>query len=89
MSTGKNTPQKIKYNLLISNLINELSSNMNANNAIIKDTNESIHIQITIVNKNNVKIQIQNRGNFHNIENTTIHDIIHTENIFNKFLKNH
>ena len=79
----------MKYNLFISNLINELSSNINANNAIIKDTNESIQIQITIVTKNNTKFQIQNRGNFHNTENTTIHDIIHTDNIFNKFLKNH
>ena len=62
---------------------------MNANNAIIKDTNESIQIPIIIVIKNNTKFQIQNRGNFHNTENTTIHDMIHTDNIFNKFLKNH
>ena len=62
---------------------------MNANNAIIKDTNESIQIPIIIVIKNNTKFQIQNRGNFHNMKNITNHDIIQTDNIFNKFLKNH
>ena len=89
ISTGKNTHQKIKYSLLIRSLINELSSNMNANNAIIKDTNESIQIQIIIVIKNNAKFRNQNRGNFHNTKNITNHDIIQTDIIFNKFLKNH
>ena len=69
--------------------MNELSSNIKANNAIIKDTNESIQIQISIVNRNNTNSHIPNRGNFHNIKKITDHDIIQTVVIFNKFLKNH
>ena len=74
---------------MINILINELSSKINANSAIISDTNESIQIQMTIVIKNNTKFHIQNRGNFHNIEKIINHDMTHTDNIFNRFLKNH
>ena len=62
---------------------------MNANSAIIKDTNESIQIQISIVNKNNTNAHTPNRGNFHNIRKITAHDITQTITIFNRFLKNH
>jgi hypothetical protein len=89
ISTGKNTQPKIKYNLLIKSLINELSSKMNANNAIIKPTSDSIAIPITIVIKNRAKFPIQNRGNFHRIKNIINHEPIPTVITFNRFLKNH
>ena len=79
----------MKYSLLIKSLMNELSSKMKANNAIISDTNDSIHIPIIIVIKNRAKFQIPNRGNFHKNRNITIHAQIQTIHIFNKFLKNH
>ena len=67
----------------------ELSSNMKANNAIIKDTNESIHIQISIVIKNKIIFHSQNRGKSHKNMNITVPDIIPITAMFNKFLKNH
>ena len=45
--------------------MNELSSKMNANSAIIKPTSDSMAIHITIVIKNSTKFPIQDRGNFH------------------------
>ena len=69
--------------------MNELSSKMNANNAIIKLTNDNIQIHIIIVTKNSIKFQIQNRGIFHKTKKITSHDPIHTAKIFNRFLKNH
>jgi hypothetical protein len=62
---------------------------MNANNAIINDTNDSIHIPIIMVIKNKAKFQIPNHGNFPKNRKTTIHAQIQTIPIFNKFLKNH
>ena len=79
----------MKYNLFIVNLINELSSSINANNAIIKDTSESIHIQISIVIKNSAIFQTQNRGKSHKNMNVITQDIIHITTMFSKFLKNH
>jgi hypothetical protein len=69
--------------------MNELSSNTNASNAIIKLTNDSIQIHIVIVTKNNAKFPIPNRGNLHKTKNIIIHAPIHTAKIFNIFLKNH
>ena len=62
---------------------------MNANSAIIKPTKDSIQIHISIVIKNKQNFQTQNRGNLHKTKNIIAHDIIQTDNIFNKFLKNH
>ena len=70
-------------------LINELSSKMKANKAIIKPTRDSIQIHINIVIKNKQNFQIQNRGNAHKTKNITIQEPIATVIIFNKFLKNH
>ena len=89
ISTGKNTQPNIKYNLFIKSLINELSSNTNASNAIIKLTNDSIQIHIVIVTKNSAKFPIPNRGNLPKTKKIIIHDPIHTAKIFNIFLKNH
>ena len=79
----------MKYNLFIVKLINELSSNMKANNEIIKETKDSIHIQISIVIRNNTIFHSQNRGNLHKNMNITAPDMIQITTIFNKFLKNH
>ena len=79
----------MKYNLFIKSLINELSSKMKANNAMIKDTNESIHIQISIVIKNKIIFHSQNRGKTHKNMNITVPDIIEITTIFSRFLKNH
>jgi hypothetical protein len=65
-----------------------LSSNINANNEMINDTNESIHIQIIILIRNKIIFQIQNRGNHHNTKKVMIQDIIQTRIMFIKFLKN-
>ena len=79
----------MKYNLFIVKLINELSSSKNANNDIMRDTNDNIQIHINIVIRNKTKFQIPNRGNFHKNINTTIQAQTHTVPIFNRFLKNH
>ncbi len=89
MLIGKNTQPNMKYNLLIVNLMNELSSSMNANKAIINETRDNIQIQIIILIKNSIIFHAQNRGNFHKNMNTTIPDMIHITTIFSKFLKNH
>ena len=69
--------------------MNELSSKMKANNAIIKPTSDSMAIHITIVIKNSTKFPIQNRGNFHKTKKITNHEPIPTVITFNRFLKNH
>ena len=89
MLIGKNTPPKMKYNLLIVNLINELSSSMNANNAIINETRDSIQIQIIMLIKNSIIFHIQNRGKLQRNINIIPHDIMEITMIFSKFLKNH
>ena len=89
MLIGKNTQPNMKYNLLIVKAMNELSSNMKANNEIINETKDSMHIQISIVIRNNIIFHSQNRGNFHKNVNITAPDMIQITTIFNKFLKNH
>ena len=89
MLIGKNTQPNMKYNLFIVKLMNELSSNMKANNEIINETKDSIHIQISIVIRNKTIFHSQNRGNLHKNINITAPDMIQITTIFNKFLKNH
>ncbi len=89
MLIGKNTQPNMKYNLFIVKLINELSSNMKANNEIINETKESMHIQISIVIRNKTIFHSQNRGNLHKNMNIIVPDMIQIATMFNKFLKNH
>ena len=89
MLIGKNTQPKMKYNLFIKSLTNELSSNIKANKAIINETRDNIQIHIIILIKNKIIFQSQNRGKFHKNMNIMIPDIIHITAMFNKFLKNH
>ena len=79
----------MKYNLLIVNLMNELSSSMNANNEIINETSDNIQIQIIILIKNRSIFHSQNRGKLHRNINIIHHDMIEITIIFSKFLKNH
>jgi hypothetical protein len=79
----------MKYNLLIVNLMNELSSSMNANNEMINETSDNIQIQIIILIKNRNIFHSQNRGKLHKNINIINHDMIEMTIIFSKFLKNH
>ena len=69
--------------------MNELSSSINAVNAMIKDTKDNIQIPISIVTKNAKKFRIPYRGNDHKIANITNQETIPTAKILSKFLKNH
>jgi predicted transcriptional regulator len=89
MLIGKNTQPNMKYNLLIVNLIKELSSKMKANKEIINETTDSIQIQIIILTKNKNIFHSQNRGKLHKNINIIHQDMTEIINIFSKFLKNH
>jgi len=89
MSKGKNNPQKIKYNLFINILTNVLSSNTNANNAIIKDTKDKSHTQIKNEKINNNILSNPNHGNLPIKSNKIIPQNNQTIKILIKFLKNH
>ena len=78
----------MKYNLLIRSLINELSSNINAANAMIKATKDNIQIPISIVTKNAKKFRNPYRGNAHRIANIINQETIPTVKILITFLKN-
>ena len=89
ISIGKKTQPKMKYNLFIKSLMNELSSSMNANKEMINETSDNIQIQIIILTKNRSIFHSQNCGKVHRNINIIHHDIIEITMIFSKFLKNH